>query len=165
MEITFFHVIFLVVAAFTLVCALGVVLSRNLFHASIWLIGAFAGVAILYWTMEAEYLAIAQIMVYIGAIATLIVFSIMLSRGMMLGRAPMNNFQSGISAVVAVLLFGILALVLLQINWPVVQQAITSDQIAQLGEALVSTYVVPFQTIAVLLSVALIGAIMIAREH
>ena len=165
MAITFLHVVFLAIAGFTLLCALGVVVSRNLFHSAIWLIGAFAGVAGLYWLLEAEYLAIAQIMIYIGAIATLIVFAIMLSRGMMIGRAQMNNFQAGISAVVAVLLFALLSFVLLQVDWPVVEQAIVADPIPVIGEAFVTTYVVPFQVIAVLLSVALVGAIMIARER
>ena len=165
MAITFLHVVFLALAGFTLLCALGVVASRNLFHSAIWLIGSFAGVAGLYWLLEAEYLAIAQIMIYIGAIATLIVFAIMLSRGMMIGRTGMNNFQTGISAVVALLLFVVLSFVLLQVNWPVVEQAVVADPIPLMGEAFVTTYVVPFQVIAVLLSVALVGAIMIAREH
>lgn len=165
MAITYLHVIFFALAAFTVVCALGVVVSRNLFHSAIWLVGAFAGIAAIYWLLEAEYLAIAQVMIYIGAIATLIVFAIMLSRGMMIGRTPMNNFQTGISAVTAVLLFVLLAVVLFQINWPVAQQALGDNVIAQIGQALVTTYVVPFQTIAILLSVALVGAIMIAREH
>ncbi|MEI2688189.1 MAG: NADH-quinone oxidoreductase subunit J [Anaerolineae bacterium] len=165
MEFTFLHVVFLAIAAFTLLCGLGVVVSRNLFHSAIWLIGAFAGVAGLYWLLEAEYMAIAQIMIYIGAIATLIVFAIMLSRGMMIGHIKMNNFQAGISAVVAALLFVLLAFILLQVNWPVVQQAVVPDAIPLLGEAFVTAYVIPFQVIAVLLSVALVGAIMIARER
>jgi NADH-quinone oxidoreductase subunit J len=165
MEFTYLHVVFLAIAGFTLLCGLGVVASRNLFHSAIWLIGAFAGVAGLYWLLEAEYLAIAQIMIYIGAIATLIVFAIMLSRGMMIGRVKMNNFQAGISAVVAALLFVLLGFVLLQVDWPVVQQAVVPDPIPMMGEAFVTTYVIPFQVIAVLLSVALVGAIMIARER
>jgi NADH-quinone oxidoreductase subunit J len=165
MAITFIHVVFLALAGFTLLCALGVVASRNLFHSAIWLIGAFAGVAALYWLLEAEYLAIAQILIYIGAIATLIVFAIMLSRGMMIGRTKMNNFQAGISAVVAVLLFVLLSFILLQVDWPVNPQAIVADPIPQIGEAFVTTYLIPFQVIAVLLSVALVGAIMIARER
>ena len=165
MAITFLHVVFLAVAGFTLLCGLGVVISRNLFHSAIWLIGAFAGVAGLYWLLEAEYLAIAQILIYIGAIATLIVFAIMLSRGMMMGRTPMNNFQAGISGVVALLLFVLLSFVLLQVSWPVSDQAVIADPIPLIGEAFVTTYVIPFQVIAVLLSVALVGAIMIARER
>ncbi len=165
MEFTFLHVIFLAVAGFTLLCGLGVVVSRNLFHSAIWLIGAFAGVAAIYWLLEAEYLAIAQIMIYIGAIATLIIFAIMLSRGMMIGRVKMNNFQAGISAAVGILLFALLAFILLQVEWPVVQQAVAPDPVPMMGQAFVTTYVIPFQVIAVLLSVALVGAIMIARER
>ena len=165
MAITFIHVIFLALAGFTLLCALGVVISRNLFHSAIWLIGAFAGVAGLYWLLEAEYLAIAQVLIYIGAIATLIVFAIMLSRGMMIGRTRMNNFQAGISAVVTLLLFVLLSFILLQFNWPVSDQAVLADPIPMIGEAFVTSYAIPFQTIAVLLSVALVGAIMIARER
>ena len=80
MAITYLHLIFLALAGFTLLCALGVVASRNLFHSAIWLIGAFAGVAGLYWLLEAEYLAIAQIMIYIGSVATRSVLAIMLIR-------------------------------------------------------------------------------------
>ena len=165
MAITFYHVVFLFIAVFTLLCGLGVVASRNLFHSAIWLIGSFAGVAFLYWMLEAEFLAIAQVLIYIGAIATLIVFAIMLSRGMMIGRARMNNFQAGISAVVTVLLFGLLVFVLLQINWPVVQGAVSADPIGDIGKAFVTTYLIPFEVISVLLLVALVGAIMIARER
>ena len=165
MAITFYHVVFLAIAAFTLLCGVGVVVSRNLFHSAIWLIGAFAGVAFLYWMLEAEFLAIAQVLIYIGAIATLIVFAIMLSRGMMIGQARMNNFQAGISAAVAVLLFAVLVFVLLRINWPVVQGAISADPIGDIGKAFVTTYLVPFEVISVLLLVALMGAIMIARER
>jgi NADH:ubiquinone oxidoreductase subunit 6 (subunit J) len=128
-------------------------------------VGAFAGVAFLYWMLEAEFLAIAQVLIYIGAIATLIVFAIMLSRSMMLGRARMNNFQAGISAVVTLLLFGLLVFVLLQINWPVVQGVVSADPIGDIGKAFVTTYLVPFEVISVLLLVALVGAIMIARER
>ena len=83
----------------------------------------------------------------------------------MLGRIIMRNFQWGISAVVAVALFALLVFILFQINWPVVQGATSPTAIADIGEALVSSFVVPFEVIAVLLSVALIGAIMIARER
>lgn len=165
MAITFPQVVFLALAAFTVLCGIGVVVSRNLFHSALWLVGAFAGVAFLYWMLEAEFLAIAQVLIYIGAIATLIVFAIMLSRGMMIGRARMNNFQAGISAVVTLLLFGLLVFVLVQINWPVVQGVVSADPIGDIGKAFVSTYLVPFEVISVLLLVALVGAIMIARER
>lgn len=165
MPITPAQIVFLVISLATVACGFMVVTSRNLFHSALWLVGAFFGVAAIYATLEAEFLAVAQVLIYIGAISTLIVFAIMLSRGMMLGRAVMSNYQWVISAVVSVLLFVMLVLLLFQINWPVVQQAVPENTIALIGESLVTSYIVPFEAVGVLLSVALIGAILIARER
>lgn len=165
MPITPQQVVFLLISALTLGCGLMVVLSRNLFHSALWLVGSFFGVAALYGLLESEFLAVAQILIYIGAIATLIVFATMLTRGMMLGRTKMSNFQSGISAVVAVLLLGLLVMVLLQVDWPTEAIPVPDNTIAMIGEAFVSVYVIPFEVVSVLLLVALVGAIMIARER
>lgn len=165
MAITPQQVVFILLSVLTLGCGLMVVTSRNLFHSALWLVGSFFGVAALYGLLEAEFLAVAQILIYIGAIATLIIFATMLTRGMMLGRTKMSNFQSGISGVVAILLLGLLVLVLLQVNWPTEALPVPDDTIAMIGEAFVSAYVIPFEVMSVLLLVALVGAIMIARER
>jgi NADH-quinone oxidoreductase subunit J len=165
MPITSTQIVFIVISLFTLGCGFMVVTTRNLFHAALWLVGSFFGVAAIYAMLEAEFLAVAQVLVYIGAIATLIIFAIMLSRGMMLGRTVMRNYQWGISAVVAVLLFALLTFVLIQVNWPVVDSAISATAVADIGEAFVTSHVVPFEVTSVLLLVALVGAIMIAREQ
>lgn len=165
MPITPSQIVFIMISLFTLGCGFMVVTTRNLFHAALWLVGSFFGVAAIYAMLEAEFLAVAQVLVYIGAIATLIIFAIMLSRGMMLGRTVMRNYQWGISAVVAVLLFGLLVFVLIQVNWPVVESPISATAVADIGEAFVTSYVVPFEVVSVLLLVALVGAIMIAREQ
>lgn len=164
MPVTSTQVVFILIAVFTVGSGLGVVISRNLFHAALWLVASFFGVAAMYAMLEAEFLAVAQVLIYIGAISTLIIFAAMLTRGMMLGRVVLRNYQWGISAIVAVLMFAVLVLVLLQVNWPVVQQAMPDNVIALIGQAFVTSYIVPFEVIAVLLSVALIGAILIARE-
>jgi NADH-quinone oxidoreductase subunit J len=165
MPITASQIVFLVIALATVLCGLMVVASRNLFHAALWLVGSFFGVAAVYATLASEFLAVAQVLIYIGAISTLIIFAIMLSRGMMMGRSVMRNYQWAISAVVAVLVFAVLVVFLLQINWPVVEQVMPADTIALIGQELVTTYLVPFEAIGVLLSVALIGAILVARER
>lgn len=165
MPITGTQLVFLVIALATVASAFMVVTSRNLFHAALWLVAVFFGVAAVYATLEAEFLAVVQVLIYIGAISTLIVFATMLTRGMMLGRMPMRNYQWAISAVVSALLFVALVLVLFQINWPVVQAAVPDNTVAMIGEALVTSYVIPFLAVGVLLSVALIGAILIARER
>ncbi len=165
MQFTTTHVVFLVIALFTVGCGALVVTSRNLFHSALWLVGSFFGVAALYALLEAEFMAVAQVLVYIGAIATLIIFAIMLSRGMMLGRTEMRNFQWAISAGVGIILFLLLSVILLQVNWPVVEGAISPTAIGDIGAALVGPYVMPFEAVSVLLLVALIGSIMIARER
>ncbi|MEA3336573.1 MAG: NADH-quinone oxidoreductase subunit J [Chloroflexota bacterium] len=165
MAFTSTQFIFIVISLFTVGCGFLVVVSRNLYHAALWLIATFFGVAALYAMLEAEFLAVAQVLIYIGAIATLIVFAIMLSRGMMMGRVKMSNFQWGVSAFTAGGIFILLVIVLLQINWPVIEDSVSPTAIADIGEALVNSYVVPFEVVSVLLLVALVGAIMIAREQ
>lgn len=159
------QLIFLVIALLTVGAGFMVVTTRNLFHAALWLVGSFFGVAGLYAMLEAGFLAVAQILVYVGAISTLIIFAIMLSRGMMLGRTVMRNYQWAISAVVAAGLFVLLVIVVLQINWPVVVGPVSETAIADIGSALVGEYLVPFEVVSVLLLAALMGAIMIARER
>ncbi len=160
------QVIFIIVSLFTLVSALMVVLHRNLFISALFLVASFFGVAVIYLLLEAEFLAVAQILIYIGAIATLIVFAIMLSRGMMTGRTSPYNAQAvwaGLGSVVLGLV--LLYVVAFRVQWPVVEQEVPPDAIEQLGRALVGPYVIPFEVASVLLLAALIGAVMIARER
>ena len=157
--------VFIIVSLFTLVSALMVVIHRNLFISALFLVAAFFGVAALYVLLEAEFLAVAQILVYIGAIATLIIFAIMLSRGMMMGRTSPYNAQAlwaGIGSVILGLL--LLYIVSFKIHWPVVQKSVPADTISNLGAALVGHYVIPFEVASVLLLAAVGGAGMIARE-
>ena len=121
--------------------------------------------AVIYILLEAEFLAVAQIIIYIGAISTLIVFAIMLSRSMV-GRATgRGNRQWWIAAVAGVLFFIVLIALLLQADFPVAPSAVPADAIAQIGASFVGSYVIPFEVASVLLLVALVGAIMLARER
>ena len=172
------QVIFALVATFSAACALLVVLARNLFHNALALVGTLFGVAALYALLEAEFLAVSQVLVYVGAIATLITFAIMLTRGMMYGPTSPLNRQAGTAAMIIALLFMVLGGLVASMPWPkgeVVLDTITWGQyanldtgeaiIASLGEKFVTTYLVPFELMAVLLLVALAGAIMLARDR
>ncbi len=172
------QIIFAIMATFAAVCALLVVLARNLFHNALALVGTLFGVAALYALLEAEFLAVSQVLVYIGAIATLITFAIMLTRGMMYGPTSPLNRQAGTAAMIVALLFVVLGGLVASMPWPkgdVVLDTITWGQyanldtgeaiIASLGEKFVTTYLVPFELMAVLLLVALAGAIMLARDR
>ncbi len=162
------QILFLIIAAFTLLMALGVILARNLFHAALFLVGVFFGIAVIFILLEAEFLAMAQIVIYIGAIATLIVFAIMLSKGMMGRESGAYNGQWYFAGGAMIIFFGLFSWLLAQLPLASVTApaaGVPQDAIAMIGKGFVSAYVVPFEVASVLLLVALIGAIMLARER
>jgi NADH-quinone oxidoreductase subunit J len=159
------QILFLVASVVTLGAAIAVVSSRNVLHSALLLALSFFGVAILYVLLDAPYLAAAQVLVYIGAVSILMVFAIMLSRKVAARDLVQRNGQWLVALVVAVALFGVMAYMLLQAGWPVARAALGVDPIGGLGQAFVGTYALPFEVISVVLLVALIGSIIIARER
>ena len=160
-------VVFVIFTAMTLGGGLGVVTSRNVFHSALFLVLSFAGVVGYYVLLDAGFLAAVQLLVYIGAIAILILFAIMLSRGLMAERQSQRNQQWWIAAPVAFFTLVALGFVLLQVDWPIAdEQALISPSVAvsQLGQDLLGPFVIPFEVASVLLLVALIGAVILARE-
>jgi NADH-quinone oxidoreductase subunit J len=166
MEITVQHVVFIILSAVALVGAIGVVALRNLFRAALALVLSFVGVAGLYVLLEAELLAMVQILVYVGAISILIIFAIMLTRNLMDPEYKAANEQWLGGLLAAAALFGILVFILLQVAWPVQVTDMPPGAIEALGQGLVSPnfYLLPFEVASVLLLVALVGAVIIARE-
>ena len=157
-EITFW-----VMAVCAIGGAIGVVSSRKLFYSALYLILSFFGVTGFYVLLSAGFLAVVQLMVYVGAIAILILFAIMLSRGMMAGASQANR-QWWLSVPIALVLFVILVSIISSVAWPVSGEEPTTDMVQALGVAFVESYLIPFEVVSVLLSVALIGAIILARE-
>jgi len=159
------QIVFIACSVAVLGFAILTVTARNMFHAALALVGALFGVAVLYILLEAEFLAVVQVMVYVGAIATLIVFAIMLSRNMMRRDIRSANDQWMAGLVAAVLLFVLLALVVTRTGWQSVVAAAPADAIPAIGSELVGDYVIPFEVASVLLLVGMVGAIIIARER
>ena len=161
------QVVFLGIALVTIVGALLVVLSRNLFHSALGLVLSFFGVAGVYFASEAEFVGVSQILVYVGAISTLITFAIMLTRGMMFGTTSPRNRQSGTAAIVTVLTFVVLTALVRAVPWPQSGEAIPDGEaiIARIGSMFVNEYFVAFELLALLLLVALAGAIVLARDR
>ena len=161
------QVVFIILSVAALAGAAGVVLSRNLFKAALFLVLSFVGVAGFYVLLEAELLAMIQILVYVGAIAILIIFAIMLSQRLMSPEYDPRNEQWLGGLLVAVALFAALLFVLLRVDWPVSEASVPAEAISQLGQALVSPdyFLLPFEVASVLLLVALVGAVIIARER
>jgi NADH-quinone oxidoreductase subunit J len=163
------QIVFLLAAAFTLLSALLVVTRPNLVHASLWLIAALAGVAVLFVLLEASFLAAVQVVIYIGAIAILIIFAVMLTRKVMTDSGPQVNRNWWGAALAALLIFGGLVAMFRQVPGvgSVFPVTITDANalLEDLGRSLVDVnrYVLPFEVASVLLLAAMIGAIVIAR--
>jgi NADH-quinone oxidoreductase subunit J len=162
---------FVIFALFILGGGLGVVTTRNLIHGTLYLILSLFGVAGFFVLLSAPFLASVQVLVYIGAIAILIVFAVMLTRSMTRLR-DLYNEQWLLSGIAGVLLFGVLAIGVILPVWG--QYGSQSDQpvsdavvgTVDLGKALVDQngYVLPFEVASLLLTAAMIGAIVIARD-
>jgi NADH-quinone oxidoreductase subunit J len=163
------QIIFLVVAVVTLIAGLSVVTSRNLIHSALWLILTLSGIAVFYVLLDAGFFAVIQVVVYIGAIAILFIFAVMLTRRVMQDTGPQSNSNWWLGALIAVLLFA--GITLIFINWQdfaTLQPELTDStgKVSELGLALVSPdqYVLPFELASVLLVASMIGAIFVAGE-
>lgn len=159
-----YYLVFFLLATVTLVAAFLTVTLRNVVHSALALVGAFFGVAAIYLLLEAEFLAVVQVLIYVGAIAVLILFAIMLTRGLMKSDESGANDQW--AWVGGLLFFFFLGTLLINLRgpWPLNTTAITTDLIPTLGKLFVTTYVLPFEIVSVLLLAALVGALMIARD-
>jgi len=161
------QIIFLIVAFFTLGSGVMVVGTGNLIHAALWLVSTLFGVAVLFALLNANFLAVVQVVVYIGAIAILFIFAVMLTRKEARDRGPQHNKGWWLSALLAVLTFGGLAAMLM--GWEGMSRTAADlpagfDSMGELGTALISpnAFVLPFEVASVLLLAALVGAVYIA---
>jgi NADH:ubiquinone oxidoreductase subunit 6 (subunit J) len=161
------QVVFIILSAVALLGAVGVVTNRNLFRSALFLVLSFIGVAGFYILLEADFLAMVQLLVYVGAISILIIFAIMLSRRIMSPEVKMVNEQWVGALLAAGALLVILVFVLLSVHWPTAQADVPQDMIVELGKALVDPeqFLLPFEVASVLLLVALVGAVVVARER
>ena len=190
----FQDVVFWILSVMAVVGALGVVMVPDLFRAALLLIVVFIAVAGLFILLSAEFLAVVQVLIYVGAIAILIIFAVMLTRDVQHGNLP-NRMQLP-AAVLAALLFAALVAVAVDTQWeflPAEQQervdlvqtsavtTLTGDvlteagitspeeqaevQNAGLADLLISDYVLPFEAVSVLLLAALIGALVLVRPN
>lgn len=161
------QILFILVALFTLGSGLMVVSTHNLVHAALWLVSTLFGVAVTFAILHASFLAVVQVVVYIGAIAILFIFAVMLTRKDIRDQGPQMNPGWWFGALIAVLVFA--GLFSLLQGWDGLSRTAAEypadfDAIAELGDALVSpnAYVLPFEVASVLLVAALVGAVYVA---
>jgi NADH-quinone oxidoreductase subunit J len=157
--------VFYLLAALTVAGGLAAVLLKNTVHCALALTVAFAGLAFLYLNLDAQFAGFAQILVYIGAVAILVVFAILLTKG---SETPKDGVFSKTwlaGLAVAAGVFAVLGWAVLQ-TAPMLPKATPAPAVTvgQIGNALVDRYVLPLEIVAVVLTVALIGAVIVAMH-
>lgn len=157
---------FYLLAGVTLFAALQVTLARNLFHSALWLAVTLLGIAGFYFYLGAEFLGVVQILVYVGAILVLLIFGVMLTAKIADPNVPALNRHALLAALVAIGAGWVLRLAVTQAG-ALPAGPIQAVPLPTLGQGLVTTYLLPFETLSLILVAALVGAIVIARpaEH
>jgi NADH-quinone oxidoreductase subunit J len=158
------NVAFYLIAAVMVLAAIRVVTTHNIVHAALYLVLVLAGVAGQYILLAAEFVAVTQVLVYIGAVVVLFLFGIMLTRAPTGRLDDSNQEQRLVGAGIASLLLAVMGYTL----WKAYRDGQFGEMqvqtTAQVADSIFSTYVVPFEVISVVLLAALIGAIVLARR-
>jgi NADH-quinone oxidoreductase subunit J len=162
---SWYDIIFYTFAALTIISAIGVVFSRNIVHAAFALLFSLFGVAGIYVLLSADFLAVTQLLLYVGGILVLIVFGVMLT-----SRAYNVEIKRGVlRSVPAVVVVGVIAGSLIGVfsttQWPLSTSGPYEETARTIGALLMTQFVLPFELASVLLLVALIGAVVIARRE
>ena len=158
------NIAFGILALVIAVSALRVVTAKNGVHAALYLVLVLSGVAGIFILLAAEFLAIVQVLVYIGAIVVLFLFGIMLTRAPIGKSNELDNDQRGWAAFVALALLGLLGAILNDGFGDTKIEAASVGRTGDVGLSIFQTFVIPFEVISVLLLAALVGAVVIARR-
>ena len=160
-------VTFGILAVMMIGTALGVVLLPNIVHSAFLLAGVFISISGLYILLNADFVAAAQILVYVGAVNVLILFAIMLvNKQENFSTLPYRKIRQAATAVVCFGLFALLATMVLVTSWSLdpTSPAVVANTIITIGEHFFSDYLLPFELASVLLLMAMVGAIILARR-
>lgn len=161
--------VFWILAFVILVSAFMVVSLKNIFHCALFLVLCLFSVAGLYVLLEAEFIAAAQVLIYVGAVAILMIFAIMLTSNLASKRIRQLNQNVLVSFFVSVV-FVFMGILLMRATitagvWNYKPKDLATDNIQLLGKYLMTEYALPFEVISVLLVAAMIGAIVLARKE
>ena len=166
-------VVFIIFAGMALTGAVLLVTLHNLVRSVLAMILSFIGVAGLYLVLNAEFLAAIQVLVYVGAVAVLVLFAVMLTQRIADPNKPVNTGQAWLAFSVATAVFALLAAVFAPLKWPnlpalgtvvIGSDSVSIGSVNNLGVQLLSTYGIPFEVASLILLIALLGSIMLARE-
>lgn len=162
------NIAFGIVAAVMIWAALRVVTTKNIVHAALWLVVVLGGIGVNYLLLQAEFLAVTQFLVYLGAIVVLFLFGIMLTRAPLGVSDDLDNpTQKPIALLTALLVFAVVAgssVATFKGQRIGFAEKIPQSNVQQVSDAIFSTYLIPFEVVSVMLLAALIGAIVLARR-
>lgn len=159
----FTSIVFYLVAALMIFTALKMVLTSNLVHSALFMAATFACIAIIYLLLNADYLAVVQVMVYVGAISVLFVFGIMLTKREYIEKSSQFNRYKIWGAIVAAALFIVFAANIFKAQFALSEASTAASTINAISSLLLNEYSVAFQVVGVLLLAATVGAIVIGK--
>lgn len=145
--------------------ALAVVLSKNLFHAVLWLALALTCTAGIFLTLDAEFLAAVQLLLYAGGVVTIVVFAIVVTERLVGERLSQTNRRVGLGASIAALVAAAVLIAIHRQDWPEARPAMAFDVTRAIGIAVMTRHALAFELLALLLLSALVGAIYFARPE
>jgi NADH-quinone oxidoreductase subunit J len=157
--------IFYILAAFTIWAGAVVVLGKNIVRAAVALIFSFCGIAALFVLLEADFLAAVQVLIYVGGITILLLFAIMLTSRISSRTTRVINDQVFLSALAGLGILTGLVYASLKGIGPMASPPTLPETTPFLGKALLTTYVLPFEVVSILLLAAMVGAIILARKE
>ena len=156
-------VVFACLSAVLVGASLAVVLSKNLFHAVLWLALALTGTAGVFLLLDAEFLAAVQLLLYAGGVVTVAVFAIVVTERLVGERLSQTNRRLAGGAIVSLAVFALVVSTFAQRPLATARPAMTGDLTKALGESVLTTFVLPFELLALLMVAALLAAIYFAR--
>jgi NADH:ubiquinone oxidoreductase subunit 6 (subunit J) len=159
-------VVFWILAGVILISGFMVVSLKNIFHCALFLILCLSGVAGIFILLNAEFVAAVQVLIYVGAVCILVIFSIMLTSNLASRRIVQTNKNAMVAFFVCMMfVMGSLILIDNTSVWRQTTTALPADNILTIGQLLMTDFMLPFEVVSVLMLAALIGAIVLAREE
>ncbi len=159
-------IVFWILAALTVAGGLTAVTLKNTVHCALAVTGAFGGLALLFLQLDAQFAGFAQILVYIGAVAILVVFAILLTRGSETPKGGIFSHTWFTGLCIAAAIFAVLA-------WAVLhsadalphEEAAPAVSVMDIGNALMGRYLLPLEIVGLLLTAAMVGAVIVAMHE
>ena len=154
-----------IIAAIMIVGAIKVVTSKNVVHAALALVLVLAGAAAQYLLLAAEFVAVTQVLVYVGAVMVLFLFGVMLTRAKLGRDGDLNNDNAAVAIPVALIMLGVMSWVLID-GWSDTKlpQGGSSVPVQAVSDDIFGPYLLPFLALSFVLLAAVIGAIVLARK-